>query len=410
MQGQMGEKDVELYAENKKESNCCEQEQNGHQHMGQYAENMRKSNCSIQARSKQHDSTNHAVHGGDIYRHAVTCDFSVNINPLPLPEVLQERIVEAAVQCNRYPEYENRTLREKLAATEHLEPEEVLCGNGASELFAAIVHAFHPKRVAIPAPSFYGYTWSAQMENAQICYIPLLQAENYKLKKDLFSYLDGTDMLFLANPANPVGNQADASLIEALLLLCKQKQILVVLDECFLPFTGEHGFASRIEEFPNLIVVRAFTKIFRIPGIRLGYLFAQKTLCEKIARQLPEWNLSVIAQRVGMDFLDDALEGWDREKYLSDTIQLIKQEKEYLIQELTKILGRKAVIFPSDANFFMLKTDEPLYQMLLERGILIRDCSNYAGLGKRFYRLAVKGHEENKKLILALKESIANWG
>jgi len=140
----------------------------------------------------------------------------------------------------------------------------------------------------------------------------------------------------------------------------------------------------------------------KIPGIRLGYLLAQKEICEKIAYQLPEWNVSVIAQRIGMDILDDSIPGWNRRKYLMDTIELIQKEKEFLKHELTKIFGNQMTIFPSEADFLLLKTQIPLYRLLLERGILIRNCANYTGLGQDFYRIAVKGHPENVQLIEAL--------
>ena len=297
-------------------------------------------------------------------------------------------------------------LRERLAALYGFSTEEVVCGNGASELFVAIVHALHPKRVGILAPSFSGYAWAAQTVGAEICSISLREENNFAMDmaqmESLCRQLDGIGLLFLANPANPVGNKMEASLLETLLDVCEKKQITVVLDECFIAFTGTEGYVSWIRKYPHLIVVRAYTKIYAIPGIRLGYLLAQKDICEKIAHQLPEWNVSVVAQRIGMDILNDSLPGWSRRKYLKDTIELIQEEKRFLKHELTKIFGDQMKIFPSEANFLLLKTQIPLYRLLLERGILIRNCANYTGLGQDFYRIAVKGHPENVQLIEAL--------
>lgn len=100
--------------------------------------------------------------------------------------------------------------------------------------------------------------------------------------ESLCRQLDGIGLLFLANPANPVGNKMEASLLETLLDVCEKKQITVVLDECFIAFTGTEGYVSWIRKYPHLIVVRAYTKIYAIPGIRLGYLLAQKDICEKL--------------------------------------------------------------------------------------------------------------------------------
>lgn len=348
-----------------------------------------------------------AAHGGDIYQNRILYDFSVNTNPLPLPEVLQERMAEAAANSNRYPQYGNVLLREQLAALYEVNAREVLCGNGASELFAAIVHALRPKRVAIPAPSFSGYAWAAQMAGAEICEIFLQEEHHFALNRAKITrfcaQLNGIDLLFLANPANPVGNTMEASLLETLLDVCEKRGITVVLDECFIAFTGQAGYASWIQKYPHLIVVRAYTKIYAIPGIRLGYLLAQEPVCEKIAHQLPEWNVSVVAQQIGMDILDDSIAGWNRKQYLDDTVQFIQREKEYLKQELINIFQNKIKVFPSEANFLLIKTDVPLYDRLLERSLLIRNCANYTGLEPGFYRIAVKSHSDNEILIQELR-------
>ena len=122
-----------------------------------------------------------AAHGGDIYQNQITYDFSVNTNPLPLPEILQKRMAEAAVHSNRYPQYDNVLLRERLAALYGFSTEEIVCGNGASELFVAIVHALRPKRVGILAPSFSGYAWAAQTVGAEVCSIPLQEENNFAM-------------------------------------------------------------------------------------------------------------------------------------------------------------------------------------------------------------------------------------
>ena len=200
-----------------------------------------------------------AAHGGDIYQNQITYDFSVNTNPLPLPEILQKRMAEAAVHSNHYPQYDNLLLRERIAALYGFSAEEIVCGNGASELFVAIVHALRPKRVGILAPSFSGYAWAAQTVGAEVCSIPLREENNFAIDmaqmESLCRQLDGIGLLFLANPANPVGNKMEASLLETLLDVCEKKQITVVLDECFIAFTGTEGYASWIRKYPYLIVV-----------------------------------------------------------------------------------------------------------------------------------------------------------
>lgn len=340
-----------------------------------------------------------SLHGGDIYGKQIRYDFSVNGNPLGLAPSIKAEMAWRAANCEIYPEYGNIRLRKAVAMDLSVEPENVLCGNGASELFAAIVHGLCPKKVVIPQPAFYGYEWAAQMAGAQIDHVLLEEKANFAVAEDLIGSLTAeVDLLFLASPSNPAGGTIKSQILENIVKHCMEKGITVILDECFIEFTGKEGAIRLARQYPNLILVRAFTKIYNIPGVRLGYLIADAGLCDKIQRQLPEWNLSVIAQHVGLVILNKSDKEWDRISYLTNTIRLIGKEREKLITDLINIFGENITIFPSEANFILLKTKFPLYEKLLTRGILIRDCSNYRGLEKGFYRIAVRGHEENAAL------------
>lgn len=179
-----------------------------------------------------------------------------------------------------------------------------------------------------------------------------------------------------------------------------KKKITVVLDECFIEFTEtgtQDSFLLRAEEFPNLIVVRAFTKIFAIPGVRLGYLVCgNKKWHQDIARQLPEWNLSVFAQIAGAAAAREM-------NYLERTIRHVKTERKYLSEELKKM---GISVFPSTANYMMFYTEHLLFDQLLKKGILIRDCGNFRGLSNGYYRIAVKNRRENTELIQAIGQII----
>jgi histidinol-phosphate aminotransferase len=345
-----------------------------------------------------------ALHGGDIYSQQVQYDFSVNENPLGIANYVRATMKNAVNDCRRYPQYGSERLREAIAQTLGVRANQVLCGNGASELFAAIVHAFRPKKVVIPQPAFYGYEWAAQMVDAQICHVELKEEASFFVTETLLDSLEqDVELLFLASPSNPVGNRIPSERLERILQKCREKAILVVLDECFIEFTGEEGALAFVDEYPNLILVRAFTKTYAMPGVRLGYLVGAKERCEQIAKQLPEWNVSVLAQQAGLAILTDVPEKWIRKQYLDDTTHLIQEEKKFLIQELICIFGQKMKIFASDANFLLLRTGVPIYKKLLEQGILIRDCSNYRGLGEGYYRIAVRTHEENVALVAAMR-------
>lgn len=154
---------------------------------------------------------------------------------------------------------------------------------------------------------------------------------------------------------------------------------------------------ERVKEFPRLLIVRAFTKLYAIPGIRLGYLVCgEEEMALQISRQLPEWNLSVPAQRAG-----EACLGLT--DYRKKTLLYIREERCHLLEELKK-LGLK--VFEGDGDFLLLYSEIPLYERLLEKGILIRNCENFKGLSRGYYRIAVKRREENERLQKAIGECI----
>ena len=152
---------------------------------------------------------------------------------------------------------------------------------------------------------------------------------------------------------------------------------------------------SEIEKYDNLIIVRAFTKIFAIPGVRLGYLVSSnQRMLEKIKRHLPEWNISCLAEAAGVACTKETA-------FIERTVKFVESERQYLTTELEK-LGFQ--VYPSRTNFILFYSEQEFYERLLERGIMIRDCSNYRGLKKGFYRVAVKSREDNDKLLKVLGE------
>lgn len=339
------------------------------------------------------------IHGGDIYRNAVNLDFSVNINPLGIPEGIIKALHDAVSFCTCYPDMEAVQLRDALGRITGADKEDILCGNGASELFLAIVHALRPQKTVIPVPSFYGYEKAVMAGSGIVKWYCMKEENRFCLEDGILEYLTkDTSLLFLANPNNPIGNVLQMELLEKILYVCRQKDIVVVLDECFMGFTDRqetNSLIRRMKDYENLIVVSAFTKLFAIPGVRLGYLVCgNKLLRDRIKGQLSEWNLSVFAQKAGAAALSE-------QAYLRDSKRLVQRERVFLTEELEKL---NIKVYAGEANYLFLKTDVPIYEMLLKKRILIRDCQNFRGLGKGFYRVAVKKREENKKLLQAMKE------
>lgn len=339
------------------------------------------------------------MHGGDVYRNHVDLDFSINVNPLGTPECVKEALHRAVEMCGKYPDMEAERLGKAVSAFLGVPGEYLLFGNGASELFMAVVHGIKPKKVVIPAPSFYGYEYAAKSINSEMIYYETKRENNFCVTEDIMRILtEDADLLFLANPNNPIGNLSDRETIKKLLLYCRDRGIYVVIDECFIDFCGnQFSFLSDIRTYEHLILVRSFTKIFTIPGVRLGYLVCKnKMLRTKIAAQLPEWNLSCFAQEAGCVCAGQA-------EFILKTKNYVEWERRFMEK---RFLQMGFEVFPSVSNFITIYGEEALYEKLLKRGILIRDCRDFRGLGEGFYRIAVKSREENEVLFMAMEESL----
>lgn len=328
-----------------------------------------------------------AIHGGDIYRNHVTMDFSVNINPLGIPEGVREALHRSVSMCESYPDITAQKLREEMAKMLKVPEEYFIFGNGASEIFMAIVHAVCPKKTVIPIPSFYGYEYAANAADSEIVF-----TDDWK------NIGEDTGLVFLANPNNPTGVLREKKELIQLLEECKSSNTLVVVDECFIEFCDpSESMLSELERYTNLILVRAFTKIFAIPGVRLGYLMcSDQTLNAQIQRHLPEWNLSAFAEMAGVACTKE-------QEFVRKTRKIVEQEREYLTKELQKWGFR---VQEGRGNFILFYTDKPMYELLLARGILIRDCSNFRGLTQGYYRIAVKNRQENERLLKEIGEII----
>lgn len=334
------------------------------------------------------------IHGGDIYRNKITYDFSVNGNPIGMPKAVETALYDAIKQCGNYPDPSQETLLLAISKKYDVKKENIIVGNGASELFMAFMQALSPKKVLLPVPSFAGYEYVCRAKECEVVYHALEEKNGYAINEDILEKIDESmDCIFLANPNNPVGNTIEHKILDKILERAKITNTFVVLDECFLPFLDaqkDMTMVSQIKKYPNLLVVRAFTKIYGIPGVRLGYAFMHnQEFLQRLRNQLPEWNISIFAQNAGVAALTDG-------DYINETRRVVTQEREYLTISLQE-LGIK--VYQGEANYLLLYAEKDLYDLLLKQNILIRDCSNYHGLQKGFYRIAVKDHKANEKLI-----------
>lgn len=342
------------------------------------------------------------IHGGDVYKYKNCLDFSANCNPLGTPEAVKEAIRDSADKVSDYPQVGCDSLKEAIAAYEKVKKEFLICGNGAADLIFSLCRALGPKKALLLAPTFAEYEQALLSVGCEIERFFLKEEEDFKLQENYLEALHGElDMAFLCNPNNPTGMLLEREFLLRVLEKCKRLGIFLVVDECFLDFVKEpqeDTLKEYLAEAENLFLLKAFTKRYAMAGVRLGYgLCGNGAVLEKMELMTQPWNVSTVAQEAGIAALKETA-------YVEAGRQMVFAEAAYLKKELTA-LGFK--VFPSEANYIFFKGPEQLFDKALEQGILIRDCSNYPGLTEGFYRIAVKKHEANVKLVEAMAQILS---
>ena len=339
-------------------------------------------------------------HGGDIYGRLVTLDVSVNTNPLGPPPGVVRAVVDAAQLLDRYPDPHCRRLVAALADREGVPEEAILCGAGAAELIFSFCAALRPRTALELAPTFSEYAAALAAAGCRVERCALEEEQGFALTEKLLEELErkNCEVVFLCNPNNPTGRLVPPALLENILALCERRGGWLFVDEGFLELSdGGRGAppAPPLRPGGRLFLLRAFTKSYAMAGLRLGYcLCGEGALLERMGRQTQPWNVSVPAQAAGLAALGE-------EAYLRESRALIQSERRYLREGL-EALG--LTVCPSQANYLLVKSPAELSGPLLDRGILIRDCANYRGLGPGWYRTAVRRREENRTLLNALGE------
>ena len=337
-------------------------------------------------------------HGGDIYSHEVLLDLSSNMNPAGMPDEVKTAVRASAESCAGYPDPYCRELRKAISEREGVPDDCIICGNGAAELIYSYAYSLPKDRHAlVVSPTFSEYEDALNATGITVDHYLLRETEGFRLTEDILKEdLSGYCAVFLCTPNNPTGITVDPKLLEEI----AGTGVRLFCDMCFLDLTEDpdrYGIPSFIERHANVTVLKAFTKSFSMAGLRLGYaMTSDSELLEMMSSKTQCWNVSSVAQQAGIAALGCA--GWLRESVVT-----AGKERARLADELTA-LGIK--VWPSEANYLLLRTDTDLYGEMIKHRILIRDCSNYTGLENGYYRIAVKTAEENDIFLTALKEII----
>jgi len=329
-------------------------------------------------------------------------DLSANINPLGMPKGVREAIIRGIPDCEYYPDNFSGKLREKTAAFENVNPDWIFCGNGASDIIFRLPGALQAKKVLVVSPTFLDYERSA-VSNGAIVVRSILSSDNgFAVNKTLIEDVkrEKPELVFLCNPNNPTGFLTERELIAELLECCLSIKSCVLVDECFLDFAeNADDYTSKVflERYPNLIVLKAFTKLFALPGIRLGYaICADMEVLQRLYFHGADWPVSNLSQLAGIAALDDARD------FLKKTAEYVSRERSIIEKELT-LLGYK--VFESRANFVFLQNPYPFdpASELDRKGFRIRSCENFPALDRSYYRIAVSKPEINIRLLHAIE-------
>ena len=331
-------------------------------------------------------------------------DFSANINPLGINNKVKEAMINALEEVERYPDITYFDLKSSISKFEGVESEDLILGNGAAEVIFNLVRAINPKKVLIPAPTFGEYEEAALSVNSKISYFYLREEKNWSIDEEINEYINNDiDMVFICSPNNPTGTITNKETIINIAKKAKETNTVVVIDESFLDFVKEANKYSAInllEEYTNVFIIKSMTKLFAIPGIRIGYgICKNKDIVRKLKSVSVPWNINILAEKAAIYSLKER-------EYVNKTIAYIEEEKSYLYNELSKFSDIKA--FMPSVNFIMFKLEKEidLKLELMKENIIIRSCSNYEGLNNTYYRVAVRKREENEKLIKVLKKVI----
>ena len=349
-----------------------------------------------------------SAHGGDLVSARVlwageVLDFSANLNPLGMPEGVRRAAAEGVEEAVHYPDPLCRALSAAIARRDGVAPGQVLCGNGAADLVFRLAFSEGPRRALVTAPTFSEYEAAVSAAGCTVVRHILDRARNFDLTGAVLDELTPElDLAFFCTPNNPTGRVIDRGLLEAILEKSRAAGVRLVVDECFLALSdgGEAaGLAGYLEPYPNLLLLRAFTKSYAMPGLRLGYcLSADGALLDRISRCAQPWSVSAPAQAAGL-----AAAAEPSHPRLARA--LIARERSRLMRALE---GLGLEVIPSAANYLLFRAPgiTDLRERLLRRGVLIRSCADYPGLGEDDYRIAVRLQEENEQLIRAMKEAL----
>ncbi|MCX7914370.1 MAG: histidinol-phosphate transaminase [Thermodesulfovibrionales bacterium] len=325
----------------------------------------------------------------------IPCRIKLDANESPYCPISIDSISsmkEFFLSLNRYPDPEAKELKKLLSKNLNIAPENLLLGNGSDEIICYLITTFGGP-ILYPSPTFVMYAIASQASGQKHRAIPLDEHFDLDIDKILKTIKkEKPKLIFLSSPNNPTGNCFST---EKILKIIESSKNIVVIDEAYQPFSSKRGFLPLLKDYPNLAILRTFSKI-GLAAIRTGFLIGHENLIREVNKVRLPYNIGSLPQAI-------AIEAIRNKKVISEHIKAIIKERERLFKELSLLEGVKP--FPSEANFilFKVKDAENIHKKLIEKGILVRYMGNAL---KDSLRVTVGTPEENNAFIDSLKDII----
>lgn len=350
------------------------------------------------------------THGGNIreiakmygVREEDILDFSASINPLGMSKKARNAVLNQLDSVLHYPEQFANTLTSKISDFHEIPKECIIAGNGSTELIYLIPRVFRPKRALVVIPTFSEYRNSLELVGCKTDTFLLTEADGFTLETGRLAEAlnGGYDILYICNPGNPTGALIPKKPVLEIADMASEYGTLCVVDEAFIDFVEEESVKKEAVARPNMIVLRSMTKFFGIPGMRVGFAIGTENNIKKMMVYKEPWSVNALGSIAAVESLNDA-------EYIEESRKYIAQERDYLFSALARIPWLRP--FHPAANYILVRIEreglnaDVLSDILIKKGVLIRSCSSFEGLGESFFRIAVRSRVENEKLVNALK-------
>lgn len=344
------------------------------------------------------------LHGGNIYKlkrdsGIEVLDYSSNINPLGVPSSFKKAVVENFESLEKYPDIDYIELRTSIGDYNSCHIDNVVVGNGATEVLFLYMKAVKAKKVLIIAPTFAEYERAAKAAGRDIKFFPL--SKDFSLNENmLLEFITDEDVVVMCNPNNPTGKFQNLEKIKKIADFLERKNKKLFIDEAFIEFVDNwKDKTAFLLKHKNIFILRALTKFFALPGVRLGYgLTYDRAILNEIKNIREPWSVNGVAEIAGKTMLLDTL-------YIHETENWIKQEKIWFYEELCKMDNIE--VTPTETNFILVKllndNAKSFRKKMIENGVLVRDASNFMFLDESYIRLAIKDRKKNEKVLEALR-------